>query len=166
MPKETYQQSTSRLKLNVNRKELVVEAQPDTPLLWVIRDNLGLTGTKYGCGIARCGACTVHVDGKAVRSCRTRVSDVVGKEIVKRLTGSPRMAQRSSSAPMMTRTNSDRFTSREQSHSKNSSRSCLRYPTARRSSFIAADPMRQPLPVRQQSILKWDTRMSKSSVAA
>jgi len=70
-----------QLKLSVNRKEYTVIAAPETPLLWVIRDNIGLTGTKYGCGIARCGACTVHVDGKAVRSCRTPVSKVVGKEI-------------------------------------------------------------------------------------
>jgi aerobic-type carbon monoxide dehydrogenase small subunit (CoxS/CutS family) len=70
-----------QLKLNVNRKEHTVAVQPDTPLLWVIRENLGLTGTKYGCGVAVCGACTVHVDGEAVRSCSTPVSDVQGKEI-------------------------------------------------------------------------------------
>lgn len=70
-----------QLKLNVNRKEYTVAVQPDTPLLWVIRENLGLTGTKYGCGIAICGACTVLVDGEAVRSCHTLVSDVEGKEI-------------------------------------------------------------------------------------
>ena len=70
-----------QLKLNVNRKEYTVAVQPDTPLLWVIRENLGLTGTKYGCGVALCGACTVHVDGEAVRSCSTPVSDVQGKEI-------------------------------------------------------------------------------------
>jgi isoquinoline 1-oxidoreductase alpha subunit len=58
-----------------------VDVEPETPLLWVIRDNLGLTGTKYGCGIAECGACTVHVDGAAVRSCSIPVSDAVGKEI-------------------------------------------------------------------------------------
>jgi len=57
------------LKLKVNGKEHEVDADPSTPLLWVLRDHLGLTGTKYGCGIARCGACTVHVDGAAVRSC-------------------------------------------------------------------------------------------------
>ncbi len=71
-----------QVKLNVNRKEYVVDVPPETPLLWVIRENLGLTGTKYGCGKAICGACTVHVDGKPVRSCRTPVSKVVGKEIV------------------------------------------------------------------------------------
>jgi len=57
------------LKLKVNGKEHEVDADPSIPLLWVLRDHLGLTGTKYGCGIARCGACTVHVDGAAVRSC-------------------------------------------------------------------------------------------------
>ena len=70
-----------QLKLHVNRKDYTVAVQPDTPLLWVIRENLGLTGTKYGCGIAICGACTVLVDGEAVRSCHTLVSDVEGKEI-------------------------------------------------------------------------------------
>ena len=55
--------------LNVNGKSLTVEAESDTPLLWVLREQLGLTGTKYGCGIAQCGACTVHIDGAAVRSC-------------------------------------------------------------------------------------------------
>jgi aerobic-type carbon monoxide dehydrogenase small subunit (CoxS/CutS family) len=81
MAEKTDQQSYLKVKLNVNRKEYTVTVEPDTPLLWVIRDEIGLTGTKYGCGIAVCGACTVHVDGKAVRSCRTNVSDVVGKEI-------------------------------------------------------------------------------------
>ena len=70
------------LTLKVNHKEHRVIVSPDTPLLWVIRESIGLTGTKYGCGIARCGACTVHADGKAIRSCRTPVSDVVGKEII------------------------------------------------------------------------------------
>jgi aerobic-type carbon monoxide dehydrogenase small subunit (CoxS/CutS family) len=69
------------LKLSVNRKDYTIAVQPDSPLLWVIRENLGLTGTKFGCGISACGACTVHVNGEAVRSCRTPVSDVVGKEI-------------------------------------------------------------------------------------
>jgi isoquinoline 1-oxidoreductase alpha subunit len=55
--------------LHVNGRALEVVAEPDTPLLWVVRDELGLTGTKYGCGVAQCGACTVHVDGQAVRSC-------------------------------------------------------------------------------------------------
>ena len=71
----------TEIKLNVNNREYSIAVKPDTPLLWVIRDNLGLTGTKYGCGIAQCGACTVHADGKAVRSCTTRVSAVTGKKI-------------------------------------------------------------------------------------
>ena len=56
-------------KLNVNGTVHTVEVEPDTPLLWVIREQLGMTGTKYGCGIAQCGACTVHIDGAATRSC-------------------------------------------------------------------------------------------------
>jgi len=56
-------------KLNVNGQVRDVDAEPETPLLWVLREQLGLTGTKYGCGIAQCGACTVHVNGEAVRSC-------------------------------------------------------------------------------------------------
>lgn len=70
------------ISLKVNGKRFDVEVPPDTPLLWVIRENLGLTGTKYGCGIAQCGACTVHVNGEAVRSCVTPVRAVVGKDIV------------------------------------------------------------------------------------
>ncbi|MHB1951226.1 MAG: (2Fe-2S)-binding protein [Acidiferrobacteraceae bacterium] len=58
-----------------------VDVSPDTPLLWVIRDVIGLTGTKYGCGIAQCGACTVHEDGKAIRSCITPIASVAGKHI-------------------------------------------------------------------------------------
>jgi isoquinoline 1-oxidoreductase alpha subunit len=61
-------------KLNVNGRVMEVEAEPDTPLLWVLREQLGLTGTKYGCGIAQCGSCTVHVDGAAQRSCVTPLS--------------------------------------------------------------------------------------------
>jgi isoquinoline 1-oxidoreductase alpha subunit len=61
-------------KLNVNGRVLDVDVEPDTPLLWAIREQVGLTGTKYGCGVAQCGACTVHVDGAAVRSCATPVS--------------------------------------------------------------------------------------------
>ena len=67
--------------LNVNGKTYQADADPRTPLLWVLRDTLGLTGTKYGCGIAQCGACTVHVDGVAMRSCGMLVSDAVGKKI-------------------------------------------------------------------------------------
>ncbi|MBJ6727695.1 (2Fe-2S)-binding protein [Geomesophilobacter sediminis] len=68
--------------LTVNGRRYEVEVPVDTPLLWVLRDNLGLTGTKYGCGRALCGACTVHVNGKAVRSCVTPVSAVIGKEVL------------------------------------------------------------------------------------
>ncbi len=64
--------------LRVNGEEQRVEVEPGTPLLWVIRDALGLTGTKYGCGISQCGACTVHVDGRAVRSCQMGVEEVAG----------------------------------------------------------------------------------------
>jgi len=67
--------------LIVNGQTHNVEVEPDTPLLWVLRDTLGMTGTKYGCGIAQCGACTVHIDGAAVRSCSVQFSDVVGKRI-------------------------------------------------------------------------------------
>lgn len=70
------------ITLKVNGKKYDVDVSPETPLLWVIRENLGLTGTKYGCGKSLCGACTVHVDGKATRSCVTRVSSVSDKEIV------------------------------------------------------------------------------------
>jgi aerobic-type carbon monoxide dehydrogenase small subunit (CoxS/CutS family) len=69
------------LSLKVNGELFSVNVEPETPLLWVIRDTIGLTGTKYGCGVAMCGACTVHVNGKAVRSCVTRVSQVVGQEV-------------------------------------------------------------------------------------
>jgi isoquinoline 1-oxidoreductase alpha subunit len=69
------------VKLTVNGKIVEVEAEPGTPLLWVLRDHLGLTGTKYGCGMAQCGACTVHLAGEAVRSCVTPVSRAVGKPI-------------------------------------------------------------------------------------
>jgi isoquinoline 1-oxidoreductase alpha subunit len=68
-------------KLEVNGKAVSVEATPDTPLLWVIRDELNLTGTKYGCGVAQCGCCTVHVDGEARRSCITPLSSVAGKKV-------------------------------------------------------------------------------------
>src|SRR5947199_7430210 len=68
--------------LSVNGTIHQVDADPNTPLLWALRENVGLTGTKYGCGIAQCGACTVHVDGVAMRSCSVPVSAVVGKQIV------------------------------------------------------------------------------------
>jgi isoquinoline 1-oxidoreductase alpha subunit len=68
--------------LTINGKTHNVDADPSTPLLWVLRDTVGLTGTKYGCGIAQCGACTVHVDGVQVRSCSLPVSEAAGKAIV------------------------------------------------------------------------------------
>jgi len=69
------------ITLKVNGKSYRVKDEPDTPLLWVLRDTLGLTGTKYGCGISACGACTVHLEGKAVRSCVTPLSQAAGKRI-------------------------------------------------------------------------------------
>jgi len=69
------------LTLSVNGGKRNLDVSPDTPLLWVLRDNLGLTGTKYGCGMALCGACTVHINGVAIRSCVTPISTVVGKDI-------------------------------------------------------------------------------------
>jgi isoquinoline 1-oxidoreductase alpha subunit len=68
-------------RLNVNGKSTEVDVDPSTPLLWALREWMGLTGTKYGCGVAACGACTVHVDGKATRSCITPVAAVVGKQV-------------------------------------------------------------------------------------
>jgi isoquinoline 1-oxidoreductase alpha subunit len=67
--------------LNINGQTHQVDVEPDTPLLWVLRDTIGLTGTKYGCGIAQCGACTVHLDGMAVRSCSVPISLAEGKQI-------------------------------------------------------------------------------------
>ena len=69
------------MQLRINGQRIHADADPATPLLWVLRDQLNLTGTKFGCGIAACGACTVHVDGNAVRSCVTPVSAVQGKDI-------------------------------------------------------------------------------------
>jgi isoquinoline 1-oxidoreductase alpha subunit len=69
------------LSLNVNGKRVDAEAEEDTPLLWVLRDHLNLTGTKFGCGMALCGACTVHIDGAPARSCTTPASSVAGKRI-------------------------------------------------------------------------------------
>lgn len=68
-------------QININNKTYTVEADPQTPLLWVIRDEVGLTGTKYGCGIAQCGACTVHLNGNAVRSCSLPISAVAEQNI-------------------------------------------------------------------------------------
>jgi isoquinoline 1-oxidoreductase subunit alpha len=70
------------ISLNVNGKPVSVDAEPDTPLLWAIRENLGLTGTKFGCGVAACGACSVHVNGEITRSCSVAVGDVAGKSVV------------------------------------------------------------------------------------
>jgi isoquinoline 1-oxidoreductase alpha subunit len=69
------------LELTINGERRRVEVEPDTPLLWVLRDTLGLTGTKYGCGLAQCGACTVLIGGEAVRSCQMPVESAVGQEI-------------------------------------------------------------------------------------
>jgi isoquinoline 1-oxidoreductase subunit alpha len=69
------------VSLTVNGKTISVDADPSTPLLWVLRDNLGMTGTKFGCGMALCGACTVHMNGQAVRSCATPISAAAGKKI-------------------------------------------------------------------------------------
>ena len=69
------------LRLTINGKQHEIDVEPDTPLLWAVREQVGLTGTKYGCGIAQCGACTVHIDGQAVRSCSYPVSEAVNKQI-------------------------------------------------------------------------------------
>ncbi len=69
------------ISFNLNGSTVSVQAEPDTPLLWVIRDEIGLTGTKFGCGMAQCGACTVHLNGNAIRSCQTPVSSVAGKNV-------------------------------------------------------------------------------------
>ena len=69
------------MQLNVNGRTYEADVEPNTPLLWVLRDNLGLTGTKYGCGIAQCGSCTVHVNGEPVRSCNTPASEIAGKKV-------------------------------------------------------------------------------------
>ncbi|WP_257193475.1 MULTISPECIES: (2Fe-2S)-binding protein [unclassified Bradyrhizobium] len=67
--------------LTINGKTFTLDVEPDTPLLWAIRENAGLTGTKYGCGIAQCGACTVHIEGVATRSCGVSISEAEGKKI-------------------------------------------------------------------------------------
>ena len=69
------------INLTVNGKPQKVDVDPETPLLWVLRENVGLTGTKFGCGIARCGACTVHIDGQAMKSCQVQASAAVGRKI-------------------------------------------------------------------------------------
>lgn len=68
-------------KLSVNGTIYEVDAEPETPLLWVLRDNIGLTGTKFGCGVGQCGACTVHLDGEAVRSCVLPINSIAGAQI-------------------------------------------------------------------------------------
>jgi isoquinoline 1-oxidoreductase subunit alpha len=70
------------ITLNINKKTYNVDVDPDTPLLWVLRDTLGLVGTKYGCGVAQCGACVVHLDGEAIRSCVAKVSRAERKKVV------------------------------------------------------------------------------------
>src|SRR5262249_35293048 len=72
---------TRMARFTLNGKAQEVDVDPNTPLLWVVREQIGLTGTKYGCGIAQCGACTVHVDGQAVRSCSLPVSEAEGKQV-------------------------------------------------------------------------------------
>lgn len=74
-------------RLNVNGRPREFDAEPDTPLLWVLREQLGLTGTKYGCGIAQCGACTVHIDGVATRSCVRPLSSLSGQEKIVTIEG-------------------------------------------------------------------------------
>jgi len=73
--------------LNINGRSVQVDADPDTPLLWAIREHIGLTGTKYGCGVAQCGACTVHLDGQAVRSCVLPVSAVTEEQKIVTIEG-------------------------------------------------------------------------------
>src|SRR5690242_18151890 len=69
-------------KLNINGRDVTIDAPPEMPLLWALRDRLGMTGTKFGCGVALCGACTVHIDGVATRSCVLPISALEGKKIV------------------------------------------------------------------------------------
>jgi isoquinoline 1-oxidoreductase alpha subunit len=70
------------IKLTINKKNYDADVDPNTPLLWVLRDTIGLVGTKYGCGVAQCGACVVHLNGEAVRSCVTKVSRAAGQQVV------------------------------------------------------------------------------------
>lgn len=70
------------ITLNVNKKSYNLDVDPNTPLLWVLRDTIGLVGTKYGCGVAQCGACVVHLNGEAVRSCVTKLSRAAGQKVV------------------------------------------------------------------------------------
>jgi isoquinoline 1-oxidoreductase subunit alpha len=70
------------IKLTINKKNYELDTDPETPLLWVLRDVIGLVGTKYGCGVAQCGACVVHLNGEAVRSCVTKISRAAGQQVV------------------------------------------------------------------------------------
>ena len=72
----------AKLTLNINKKDYQLDVDPDMPLLWALRDVVGLTGTKFGCGVAQCGACTVHLNGEAVRSCVTKMSRAAGQKVV------------------------------------------------------------------------------------
>jgi isoquinoline 1-oxidoreductase alpha subunit len=81
MKPDATEERMTAVAFTINGKAVNVEAEPDAPLLWVVREHLKLTGTKFGCGSGLCGACTVHVDGKAVRSCQTQMSQVKGKKI-------------------------------------------------------------------------------------
>jgi isoquinoline 1-oxidoreductase subunit alpha len=74
-------ETSMAIRFTINGKTVDVRAEPDTPLLWVVRDEIGLTGTKFGCGLALCGACTVHLDGAPVRSCQTPVSAAAGRKV-------------------------------------------------------------------------------------
>jgi isoquinoline 1-oxidoreductase alpha subunit len=76
-----HREGSKMLSIRVNKKTYTVDVEPETPLLWVIRDTIGLTGTKYSCGMGLCGACTVHLNGRAIRSCLTPVRQAVGQEI-------------------------------------------------------------------------------------
>ena len=80
-PAGTITEVTAVISLSVNGQARQVDVEPDTPLLWVLRDHLDLTGTKYGCGMALCGACTVHLDGQPIRSCSLPVSSAVGRRV-------------------------------------------------------------------------------------
>jgi isoquinoline 1-oxidoreductase alpha subunit len=81
LEENSFAEERKMLRLTINEKSYDIDVEPDTPLLWVIRDTIGMTGTKYGCGIAQCGACTVHIDGEATRSCALSVGDVAGKKV-------------------------------------------------------------------------------------
>jgi isoquinoline 1-oxidoreductase alpha subunit len=81
LEENSFAEERKMLRLTINEKSYDIDVEPDTPLLWVIRDTIGMTGTKYGCGIAQCGACTVHIDGEATRSCALSVGDAAGKKV-------------------------------------------------------------------------------------